>query len=215
MTQHIGVKLINAFPMTRQAYNDFRGWQLPAGENGEDEGYLVEYLDGGKPNTDRFDGYVSWSPKEVFEKAYRPVSGLSFGLAIEALKLGNKVARAGWNGKGMWLAYVKPYTEAVHTGSTPCFCSRVFELPEGTHGEKKEKVFIYRDPLTGEPVSYYQQDIKDVIDDLANRGFIKVAERKVKRRRVYKSIITCTQILKDREKIFRQSDLLAYRLLLK
>lgn len=35
----------------------------------------------------------------------------------------------------------------------------------------------------------------------ANRGFIKVAERKVKRRRVYKSIITCTQILKDREKI--------------
>lgn len=47
MTQHIGVKLINAFPMTRQAYNDFRGWQLPAGENGEDEGYLVEYLDGG------------------------------------------------------------------------------------------------------------------------------------------------------------------------
>ncbi len=51
MTQHIGVKLINAFPMTRQAYNDFRGWQLPAGENGEDEGYLVEYLDGGKPNS--------------------------------------------------------------------------------------------------------------------------------------------------------------------
>ncbi|HBW1504009.1 DUF2829 domain-containing protein [Raoultella ornithinolytica] len=106
MTKHIGVKLINAFPMTRQAYNDFRGWQLPADENGADEGYLVEYLDGGKPNTDRFDGYVSWSPKEVFEKAYRPVSGLSFGLAIEALKQGKKVARAGWNGKGMWLKLV-------------------------------------------------------------------------------------------------------------
>ncbi|HCI6318154.1 TPA: DUF2829 domain-containing protein [Klebsiella quasipneumoniae subsp. similipneumoniae] len=106
MTKHIGVKLINAFPMTRQAYNDFRGWQLPVDENGADEGYLVEYLDGGKPNTDRFDGYVSWSPKEVFEKAYRPVSGLSFGLAIEALKQGKKVARAGWNGKGMWLKLV-------------------------------------------------------------------------------------------------------------
>ncbi|AUW09391.1 TPA: DUF2829 domain-containing protein [Klebsiella michiganensis] len=106
MTKHIGVKLINAFPMTRQAYNDFRGWQLPADENGADEGYLVEYLDGGKPNTDRFDGYVSWSPKEVFEKAYRPVSGLSFCLAIEALKQGKKVARAGWNGKGMWLKLV-------------------------------------------------------------------------------------------------------------
>lgn len=54
MTQHIGVKLINAYPMTRLAYNDFRGWELPSDENGSDEGYLVEYLDGGKPNTDRF-----------------------------------------------------------------------------------------------------------------------------------------------------------------
>ncbi|EMX9856216.1 TPA: DUF2829 domain-containing protein [Klebsiella michiganensis] len=103
MSKHIGVKLINAFPMTRQAYNDFRGWQLPADENGTDEGYLVEYLDGGKPNTDRFDGYVSWSPKDVFEKAYRPISGLSFGLAVEALKQGKTISRAGWNGKGMYL----------------------------------------------------------------------------------------------------------------
>lgn len=47
----IGTKLINAIPMTRKRYNDFRGWELPADENGEDEGYLVEYLDGGKPNT--------------------------------------------------------------------------------------------------------------------------------------------------------------------
>ncbi len=114
MTKHIGVKLINAFPMTRQAYNDFRGWQLPADESGADEGYLVEYLDGGKPNTDRFDGYVSWSPKEVFEKAYRPVSGLSFGLAIEALKQGKKVARAGWNGKGLWVQMVPQKGDSVY-----------------------------------------------------------------------------------------------------
>ncbi len=107
MTQHIGVKLTNAFPMTRQAYNDFRGWELPNDENGSDEGYLIEYLDGGKPNTDRFNGYVSWSPKEVFDKAYRPVSGLSFGLAVEALKSGKRVTRAGWNGKGLWLELVQ------------------------------------------------------------------------------------------------------------
>lgn len=122
MTQHIGVKLINAFPMTRQAYNDFRGWQLPAGENGEDEGYLVEYLDGGKPNTERFNGYVSWSPKEVFDKAYRPVSGLSFGLAIEALKQGKKIARTGWNGKGMWLRHIEPY--APHPDDSPAASPR-------------------------------------------------------------------------------------------
>jgi hypothetical protein len=28
---------------------------------------------------------------------------MTFGEAIEALKLGSKVARTGWNGKGMWI----------------------------------------------------------------------------------------------------------------
>lgn len=28
---------------------------------------------------------------------------MNFGQALEALKQGSKVARAGWNGKGMWL----------------------------------------------------------------------------------------------------------------
>lgn len=28
---------------------------------------------------------------------------MHFGQAIDALKAGQKVARAGWNGKGMWL----------------------------------------------------------------------------------------------------------------
>lgn len=104
MTQHyIGTKLIMAVAMTRLAYNEYRGWPLPADENGADEGYLVEYLDGGKSNHPAHAGYISWSPKEQFDKAYRPVAGMSFGLAIEALKQGHKVARAGWNAKGMWL----------------------------------------------------------------------------------------------------------------
>lgn len=29
--------------------------------------------------------------------------GMTFGQAIEAMKQGKKVARRGWNGKGMWL----------------------------------------------------------------------------------------------------------------
>jgi hypothetical protein len=103
MERYIGTKLINAKPMTRAAYNEFRGWQLPADENGDDEGFLVEYLDGGKANTDLYAGYVSWSPAEVFDRAYRPCSAMTFGQAIEALKAGQKVARFGWNGKGMWV----------------------------------------------------------------------------------------------------------------
>lgn len=48
--------------------------------------------------------YVCWSPKEQFDAAYRPTDGMNFGLAIEAMKLGHKVCRAGWNGKHMWVA---------------------------------------------------------------------------------------------------------------
>lgn len=104
MIQHIGVKLINAMSMTREEYNEFRGWSVPADENPGDPGYLVEYIDGGQANTEQFAGYVSWSPKDVFERAYRPINGMTFGLAIESLKMGKKVARSGWNGKGMWLS---------------------------------------------------------------------------------------------------------------
>ena len=32
----------------------------------------------------------------------------SFGWALERLNEGSRVARAGWNGKGMWLCYIKP-----------------------------------------------------------------------------------------------------------
>lgn len=106
MKTYIGTKIINAMPMNRQAYNDFRGWTLPANENGADEGYLVEYTDGGEPNTKEFAGYVSWSPKAQFENAYRETSGMTFGLALEALKKEQYAQRAGWNGSGLKLALV-------------------------------------------------------------------------------------------------------------
>lgn len=108
MKKYIGTKVINAKPMNRLEYNNFRGWKLPEDENGSDEGYLVEYSDGGKSNTAEFAGYISWSPKDVFEKAYREVNGMSFGLAIEAAKLGLKIARTGWNGKNMFVVYMPP-----------------------------------------------------------------------------------------------------------
>lgn len=106
MQTYIGTKMLRAKPMTRGEYNEFRGWGIPSDEDPSDAGYLVEYLDGGKPNVFGFEGYVSWSPADVFERAYRPCAGMTFGQAIEALKAGKRVAREGWNGKGMFLYYV-------------------------------------------------------------------------------------------------------------
>ncbi|MBQ0031623.1 MAG: DUF2829 domain-containing protein [bacterium] len=63
----------------------------------EDEGYVITYRKG-EPNE-----YVSWCPKAEFEAVSRPVDGMTFGDAVEVLKRGGKVARKGWNGKGMYL----------------------------------------------------------------------------------------------------------------
>lgn len=60
MKAYIGVKLIKAKSMTRGEYNEFKGWDIPANENPDDLGYLVQYGD----------DYCSWSPKDVFESAY-------------------------------------------------------------------------------------------------------------------------------------------------
>ena len=114
MKTYIGTKIINAKHMTRLAYNELRGWTVPADENPLDEGYLVEYVDGGASNHPEFKGYVSWSPKSVFERSYRPVQGLTFSDALEMLKAGCKVARAGWNGRGMFVFLVPGSTFKVN-----------------------------------------------------------------------------------------------------
>lgn len=67
---YVGTKVVRAVPMSRLTYNELRGWTVPANENPEDAGYLVEYVDGGAVNVEGFAGYISWSPKDVFEKAY-------------------------------------------------------------------------------------------------------------------------------------------------
>ena len=94
MKAYIGTKQINAKPMSRLEYNQFRGWELPADENGADEGYLVEYVGPGqKPNTAEYAGYVSWSPKDVFEEAYKPADTHKERLAIELGELNAKLEK--------------------------------------------------------------------------------------------------------------------------
>lgn len=116
METYIGAKMVFAMPMTRLDYNAYRGWALPANENGADDGYLVEYVAGGAPNHPDHLGYISWSPKTQFDNAYRVVDGMTFGLAIELLKQGALVGRTGWNGKGMWLQLCTEWNGNVHAG---------------------------------------------------------------------------------------------------
>lgn len=70
----------------------------------QDMGYVVRYPD----------GYVSWSPSLPFEQGYSdltpvdplPEVNLSFSEALAAVKIGHRLQRAGWNGKGMFVFLV-------------------------------------------------------------------------------------------------------------
>jgi hypothetical protein len=44
-----------------------------------------------------------------------------FGAAIRMLKLGHRMARSGWNGKGMWLALIHPDCVAVGSSGSSSF----------------------------------------------------------------------------------------------
>lgn len=92
MKKFIGTKVIMAEPMTLTEAQKVLGREIkPA--TVEEDGYLVEYQD----------GYKSWSPKDVFEGAYREVCSFNFGSAIALLKSGVAVRRKGWNGKGLFI----------------------------------------------------------------------------------------------------------------
>lgn len=105
-SNYIGTKSINGFLMNKETYCKLRGWDVPADEDPLEYGYLVEYPNS-KSNHPQFRGYISWSPKAAFEASYRDVEkGCTFGHAVELMKSGFKVARKGWNGKGMYIEYV-------------------------------------------------------------------------------------------------------------
>lgn len=147
MKKYIGTKLVQARPMTRGAYNRYRGWEIPADENPEDEGYLIQYPD----------GYVSWSPKGMFDHSYLEVddnpqlpSGVSIGPGmveafidrIEVMKLGErttvvrcilKMGLSWWNPVPAWIQETirwrlarRPAWRRFGTGYGTCWvsCSR-------------------------------------------------------------------------------------------
>ena len=120
MQTYIGTKIIEAVPAIRKGGKVYEeGQPIPKSMDPVAEGYKVRYPD----------GYESFSPKAVFEAAYRPIDGMNFGLAVEAAKQGKKITRRGWNGKGMWVIYRSGYPKGI-----PCNknTADAVGIPEGT-----------------------------------------------------------------------------------
>lgn len=100
MTPYIGTKQIEATPCSLGRFNHAykkadRAKEKKAG-NYKVRGYLVKYSD----------DHQGWSPKDVFDAAYRINGKLNFGHALTMLKQGKKIFRDGWNGKGMFVYLV-------------------------------------------------------------------------------------------------------------
>lgn len=103
MPKYIGTKVVQAKPMSLKDAQIVLGREInPA--TVEEDGYLVVYKD----------GYRSWSPKSVFDAAYRKLGEMDFGVVIEALKSGFAVRRKGWNGKGLFV--VKQIPSRIECG---------------------------------------------------------------------------------------------------
>lgn len=120
MKKYIGTKIIEASPAIRKGGKVYDVNEIiPRSMEPVEEGYKVRYSD----------GYESFSPKDVFEEAYRLIDGMNFGLAIEAAKQGKKITRRGWNGKGMWVICRSGYPDGI-----PCNknTADAVGIPEGT-----------------------------------------------------------------------------------
>lgn len=106
MSMYIGTKIVKAMPMTIIEAQKVLGREIKLATK-EADGYLVEYKD----------GYMSWSPKSVFDDAYRKLGEMDFGKAIEALKSGLAVRRKGWNSNGLFV--VKQIPSHIEGGIIP------------------------------------------------------------------------------------------------
>jgi len=69
-----GIKTLKAILITKGRYNKYRGWEMPENEDSNEEVYLVEYPTEKDTvaNHPNHEGYISMSPRTVFEKYYKP-----------------------------------------------------------------------------------------------------------------------------------------------
>lgn len=101
----------------------FLGWKLPK-DFGPDAG--ISFTPSNGMTRDEAFNKPGWWPvgtnlftadqaKAMFEHCLGGQTGMDFGQALDALKAGKKVARTGWNGKGLWLELQTPNAHSKMT----------------------------------------------------------------------------------------------------
>lgn len=138
MKKYQGTKEVHAEPMRLGDFIETKGRNPYANDSQlhdlSENGYLVVYED----------GYESWSPKEVFEKAYRPIETFVERLRVEVDQLQERVVKLRdfthsdkfktlelWERESLYeqLALMEAYLRIIstryyrHTEPQPCCCN--------------------------------------------------------------------------------------------
>ena len=123
----VPIKIVNGYPWPE-------GLPLPEvsepKQTDEHCGNITETRieDGYAFTTSKDNKYPMVMTAEEFEKSCRSTEDMNFGDALVALKLGKRVARKGWNGKNMSVAYQKGYFDGI-----PCNknTAQAWDMEEG------------------------------------------------------------------------------------
>lgn len=103
MKTYLGVQFTEAEPMNLGDYLEFKGRMLPDEEDPLTRGYMIKH------SNERF----TWTPKGFFDRFCKLEGDLNLGLAVEAVKQGERVARHCWTEKGTWITLQKGYPAGI------------------------------------------------------------------------------------------------------
>lgn len=107
MDTYIRSSLVRDMPMSRAEYIRSKGSEVSDDDDGSRNGFLIQ----------NNDDAAFWMPFEDFELVYRKLQRFGFEGALTMLKAGQKLARAGWNGKGQFVYMVPAAKYAAQTGA--------------------------------------------------------------------------------------------------
>lgn len=108
----VQAKMVNGCPWPEGLpLPEFRKGKQIAEQCGCNFGAHIE--DGYMYTTSEDDTYPQFMNTADFEVMCRSTDAMNFGDALVVLKQGKRVARSGWNGKNMSVAYQKGYPEGI------------------------------------------------------------------------------------------------------
>lgn len=105
MKRYIKTEIVKAKPMTYKEYIEvYPKLERERIFDDDTEGYgIFKIMDNSVISSQSV--LFDWLTVDEFKAEYKETEGMTFGHAIEAMKAGFRVARKGWNGKGMYCIY--------------------------------------------------------------------------------------------------------------